>query len=96
LNKKRILTVAVALTLALAGANSFASRVMGDVVSGAVTAVSREAVTVDGHQYHIKAGSPAAAAVAHVSPGQKVEVHLDGPVGVSRSEVINVIVRPQR
>jgi hypothetical protein len=96
LNKKHTLRLLVALTLAAAGTTALASRVVGDVVSGPVTAVSHEALTVNGHQYHIKAGSPAASAVAHLTAGQNIEVHLDGPVAASRSEVINVIVRQGR
>lgn len=68
-----------------------ASRIPGDVISGPVTTVTRQSVTIQGHEYHIRQGSPAVNAVGHVVPGQDVEVHLDGPANSSHSEVINVI-----
>jgi hypothetical protein len=94
LNVQRILVVLSAtLTLTLLSGAAWASRVAGDVISGPVTAATRESVTINGREYHVRVGSPAAATVSHITPGQQVEVHLDGPVNASRSEVINVIVR---
>jgi hypothetical protein len=91
----RLILATLGAAVALSSEPALASRIPGDVITGPVTAVTRESVTIDGHQYHIRQGSPAAAIVPHIAPGQNVEVHLDGPAGVSRSEVIHVVV-PRR
>jgi hypothetical protein len=93
LNTQRILA-AVLLALGLAAGNlALASRIPGDVILGPVTSVTSQSVTIQGQEYHIRQGTPAAAAVSHISPGQSVEVHLDGPASSSHSEVINVLPR---
>jgi hypothetical protein len=96
LNARRILgALGATLAITLGSGSALASRIPGDVITGPVTAVTRESVTIEGHQYHIRQGSPAASVVPHVTPGQSVEVHLDGPASSSRSEVIHVVV-PRR
>jgi len=86
-----LLSLLGTVILSLGSMAAHANRVLGEVLTGTVTRVSSESVTIEGHEYHIRSGSPAAQAVTHVAPGQEVEVHLDGPADSSRSEVINVI-----
>ena len=72
-----------------------ANTVPGDVITGSLTAVSgRQALSVDGHTYRLKDGSPAVGAAAHLTPGQSVTVQLDGPASSPSSQVINVATHP--
>ena len=60
-------------------------------LTGTITSISGiEAVTIDGHLYYVKAGSPAAAALPTLSAGQLVDVYLDGPTTSSASQVVSI------
>jgi hypothetical protein len=57
-------------------------------VSGHVTAITANiSITVDGKQYAIAAGSPAASSVRDVHVGDQVGLMMDGPAGRSGSHV---------
>jgi len=94
LNGKRTL-VALAATLLFASLGTGAvqaNQIPGEVVTGRVTSISGdEWINVDGHNYRVKSGSAAAAALANLKPGQMVDVQLNGPASTAASEVINVI-----
>jgi hypothetical protein len=69
-----------------------ANTVPGDVITGSLTALNgRQSLSIEGHTYRLKDGSPAVAAAAHLSPGQPVTVQLDGPASSPSSLVINVV-----
>jgi len=77
---------------ALSAASLEANTVPGDIITGSLTAVnSRQSLTIEGRTYRLKDGSPAAAAAAHLTPGQSVTVQLDGPASSPSSLVINVV-----
>ncbi len=83
--------------LAATGAALFAgapqaNTVAGDIITGNLIALNgRQSLNVDGRTYRLKDGSPAAAAAAHLAPGQSVTVQLDGPASSPSSQVINVV-----
>lgn len=85
----------VATSLSLIGtALAQANQMPGAMITGSVTSVSgTEWIYVDGHPYRIQSGSPAAAAVQKLTPGQHVDVQLNGPANTAASEAINVVVR---
>lgn len=87
-------TALVATTCAALGSSSVAlgNQLPGDVVTGSVTSVSgSQSINIQGHNYIIKAGSPAAAAAAGLAPGVVVDAVLDGPASSPSSHVINVV-----
>ena len=93
-SRHKFLTLVAALGMMLSSGGAWANTIPGDLVSGALTAVSgTQSVTIRGQVYRIKAGSPAAAAAAKLSPGQVVDAQLNGPAGSSSSQVVNIIVR---
>lgn len=87
---------AIGVVLILSGP-VMANQLPGDLVTGQVNAVAGDSsIKVDGKTYRIKAGSPAAQAVHTVSPGQVVDVQLNGPANSSATEAVNVVVRGAR
>jgi hypothetical protein len=82
---------AALLALCLASGSALASILIAPSVSGHITAISGvSAVTVDGHLYIIRAGSPAVSQIAQFTVGQVVDIYLDGPATTSASEVIGI------
>jgi hypothetical protein len=91
----RLTALAVALLLGAAAAPG--NQIPGFVLTGHVTATSGgDALSVDGHVYAIKAGSPAAAAAQKLSNGAFVDLVLSGPPGTSASQIINIVPHPGR
>jgi hypothetical protein len=87
---------AISAVLILSGP-ALANQLPGDLLTGQVNAVAGDSsIKVDGKTYRIKSGSPAAQAVRNVSPGQVVDVQLNGPANSSATEVVNVVVRGAR
>ena len=79
--------------LALSANSLEANTVLGDIITGSLTAVNgRQSLSIEGHTYRLKDGSPAVGAVAHLAPGQPVTVQLDGPASSPSSQVINVVL----
>jgi hypothetical protein len=91
LNAKHMFTALVATTCAALGSSvALGNQIPGDVVTGSVTSVSgSQSISIQGHNYLIKVGSPAAAAAAALTPG--VVAVLDGPASSPSSHVINVV-----
>jgi hypothetical protein len=88
---------ALAVALVLGAATAAGNQIAGFVLSGHVTAISGgDALSVDGHVYAIKAGSPAAAAAQKLSNGAFVDLVLSGPPGTSASQIINIVPHPGR
>jgi riboflavin synthase alpha subunit len=98
LNAKHTFTTLVAMTcVALGSSVALGNKVPGDVVTGPVTSVSGvQSISIQGHKYGIKVGSPAVSAAANLAPGQVVEVQLDGPASSPSSHVINVVTHTGR
>ena len=83
--------------MALSANSLEASTVPGDIITGSLTAVNgRQSLSIEGHTYRLKDGSPAVGAAAHLAPGQSVTVQLDGPASSSSSQVINVVTHTGR
>ena len=88
----KVAAIATALVFCLASFTVAANQVPGALITGHLTSVSgAEWINIDGHSYHIASGSPAANAVAKLTPGQVVDVQLSGPANSSGSEVVNVV-----
>ena len=67
-----------------------ASAILGDVVTGTITAININMVNIQGHIYPIATGSAAYQAVQTLQPGQVVDVQLNGSAKSSDSQVINI------
>jgi hypothetical protein len=68
-----------------------ANRVIGVTVTGQITAVHGDSeIVVQGKTYRIKPGSPAYNVLKTLTPGQLVDLLLDGPPGNSASAVIAI------
>jgi hypothetical protein len=98
LNAKHLFTTLVAMTcVALGSSVALGNKPPGDVITGPVTSVSGvQSLSIQGHTYPIKAGSPAVGAAARLAPGQFVEVQLDGPASSPSSHVINLVTHTGR
>lgn len=89
----RLTVLAVALLLGAAAAPG--NQIPGFVLTGHITAISTgDALSVDGHVYTIKAGSPAVAAAQKLSNGAFVDVVFSGPPGTAASQIINIVPHP--
>jgi hypothetical protein len=89
--------IGAALVLTIGTPAAFAIKPAGNVIRGTLTAPSNgDTLSVDGHQYRIKAGSPAVEAIRRVPKGTVVDVLLNGPPNTSASEVIGVVQRTTR
>ena len=87
-----LLALLAAAGTALSAGSLEANMVTGDIITGSLTAVNgRQSLNIEGRTYRLKDGSPAAAAAAHLIPGQSVTVQLDGPASSPSSLVINVV-----
>ena len=90
-SRKHFSALLAAALMALSGGRSNANTVPGDIVSGNLTALNAPvSLSIGGHTFRLKDGSPAIAAAAHLAPGQSVTVQLDGPASSPSSQVINV------
>jgi hypothetical protein len=98
LNARRTLFALLAVAGTALGAGGLeANTVLGDVITGSLTAVNGgQSLNIEGRTYRLKDGSPAVAAAAHLTPGQSVTVQLDGPASSPSSRVINVVPRTGR
>jgi hypothetical protein len=90
---------AALLALATIGmaAPADANRVVGATISGRLSAVTGgDTLVVDGHNYRVKPGSPAASALRTLEPGTRISLVLDGPAEspASRVVVVNVMATP--
>lgn len=74
----------------LGGGTALASAIPGEVVTGPLTAINGNMVSIQGHIYPIATGSAAYETVTKFQLGQIVDVQLDGPVKSSTSQVINI------
>jgi hypothetical protein len=84
-----VLTAAMAATLLAAGTIQ-ANQLAGPVVTGTLTSIQGDSITVDGQTYTIAPGSPAADELSSLSTGQRVDVQLNGPASSPDTEVTNV------
>lgn len=86
-----MLTVGLAAAI-LAPGGAWANRIPGQVVTGYLTAVGTDSITVDGHSYAVAASSAAADELSSLSPGERVDAQLNGPASSPDAEVINVAI----
>jgi hypothetical protein len=84
---------AVSLALCVLPNVGWGTHMVGELVSGTVTAAPAGGeIEVSHHTYHIKAKSPADKVSRNFSAGQIVDVVLDGPASSAKSEVISIMV----
>jgi predicted nucleic acid-binding Zn ribbon protein len=98
LNTKKLLLSSIALLL-LQGVDrdGRANQIPGEVVTGVVTSVSNDSsISIDGRNYRIKSGSPAASAARTIAKGQTIDAQLNGAANSAASEVINLIPHTTR
>jgi hypothetical protein len=70
----------------------FANRALQPQVTGQVTAIAGDtAISVDGKQYLIAAGSAAYGSVQTVHVGDQVSLIMDGPANSAASHVIIIV-----
>ena len=82
-------TMAAAL---LAAGIAQANQLAGPVVTGTLTSIQGNSITVNGQTYTIAPGSPAADELSSLTTGQRVDVQLNGPAASPDTEVTNVTV----
>lgn len=82
----------MAAALLSSGAVRANQQAPGQIVSGYVTAVGGGSITVGGQSYSIEPGSPADDEQSSVTPGQRVDVQLNGPASSPDAQVINIAV----
>ena len=94
MNRRKALSLSGTAVLAVcAGSGSaWGSILVAPDVTGQVTSVSADAITVGGHLYYVQQGSQAATAVQTLSPGQLVDVYLDGPAASSASHAVTILL----
>ena len=86
-----LIPAAAAAGLLLAGGPALAARVVSIMITGQVTAVSgSDSVTINGQTFQVAPGSPASTAMSQVTPGENVDVTLDGPATASGTHVIAI------
>jgi hypothetical protein len=95
----RLTLSAALLALATIGvaAPASANHLVGTTISGRLSGVTGgDTLVLDGHNYRVKPGSPAAKALSTLAPGVRVELVLDGPADkpASRVVVVNVMAKP--
>jgi hypothetical protein len=82
---------ALMISLSLQPAAGWASRAVGAVITGEITASpSATGIEISHHLYRIKADSPAAAAAHGFYFGQRVDVTLDKPAKGAEPEVVSI------
>ncbi len=81
----------LALGLATGAGASWANRLVGDVITGQITAISGvDAVSIGGQMYSVQAGSAASQVLPTLAVGQIVDAMLNGPASTSQSQVISI------
>ena len=86
-----IIIGALMISLSLQPGAAWASRALGEVITGAITASpSATEIEIAHHLYRIKATSPAAAAAHGFYFGQLVDVTLDKPAIGAQPEVVSI------
>ena len=82
----------VCASAALGGGIAVASKVPGDIVTGTITAINGNMVTIHGQTYLIAGATPAYSEAQNFKPGQVVDLQLDGPAKSSTSHVISILL----
>lgn len=83
---------AVMAAAVLAVGAAHANQLAGPIVTGTLTSIQGDSITVDGQTYPIAPGSPAADELSSLTTGQVVDVQLNGPASAPDTEVTNVTV----
>lgn len=69
-----------------------ANQLAGPLVTGYLTSIQGDSITVNGQTYTVAPGSPAEEELGSLSTGQQVDVQLNGPASSPDTEVVNVVV----
>lgn len=91
---RTIPTLAAGLALTLLGAGAaHANQIPGPVITGSLDSIQgADSITVNGQTYTIAPGSPAQEELGSLTPGEQVDVQLNGPASSPDSQVVNVVV----
>jgi hypothetical protein len=84
-----VLSAVMAVAM-LATGPARANQLAGPVITGTLTSIQGDSITVDGQTYNIAPGSPAADELSSLSSGERVDVQLNGPADAPDTEVTNV------
>jgi len=88
-----LVSAVVSASLLLGAASASAARVTNTTLTGQVTAVSGQSITINGRTYQVAPGSQAASAMQQVQPGENVDVRFDGPVNSPGTHIVTVSPR---
>jgi hypothetical protein len=92
--KKVTLIAALGVLSALSAGTAWSTRAFNDHVLGQVTATPISGqIEVGQHTYTIRKNSSADETFRSFSPGQMVDLLMDGPVGSSTSQVIAITLQ---
>jgi hypothetical protein len=92
--KKVTLIAALGVLSVLSAGAAWSTRVFNDHVLGQVTATpSSGQIEVGQHVYHIRKSSSADQTFRNFSPGQMVDLLMDGPVENATSQVIAITLQ---
>lgn len=86
-----VLGAAMAAAILAAGP-ARANQLAGPVVTGYLTSIQGDSITVNGQTYNVAPGSPAAEELSSLTAGQRVDVQLNGPLSSPDTEVTSVTV----
>lgn len=92
-NCKRWLVAAVSAGILIATGAAFASIPNTNIVTGTVTGVEANQITVDGKTYSVDVQGSALQALAQLHAGDQVKLVLNGPPGSSGAQVEAIQVR---
>lgn len=86
--------LAAGMAAAILGSDAArANQIPGQLITGYVTSIQgTDSITIDGQVYTIDPQSPAEDELSSLSPGQRVDVQLNGPASSPDSQVVNVAV----
>jgi len=92
-SKLKIALTSGTLALCMLPSVGWSTRPYAAPVAGQITALpGGNQIEVGDQRYHIKQGSAAEKTMSHLSTGQQVHLHLDGPPGSTKAEVIAITI----
>ena len=87
-----LIAVLAAIAITFTGSAGAARLSPSQTVTGQLSSVSAQSVTINGQSYAIRPGSYAAQVAGQLQAGQQVEATLDGPSSSPDSQVVVVRV----
>jgi hypothetical protein len=88
----KVLAIGLVAGWSVFAAPAFSGRAPANVVTGTVSGVNGNQITVDGKSYSIKLDGAALRELQHVQVGQAVDLVLNGPPKAAASQVVGIHV----